>query len=421
MWRIFLIIVFLVVIGLELMAFFTFRNFLKRKNVSLKWVNLLTYIPYGLFVLPFIFILITGAKLTELPDWLYNIYIIPFYIFTAANFVIGLYLLVGKIIKLPFSLSSFIISRFAKGKKWLEGFKKKKPVKTFDSSRRKFVTGAAMAVSGYAFLGSAIAVSGKDDYEIVEKEIKIDNLPAALKGTTITLVCDLHSGPYMPEDIMHHYADIVNDLKSDMIVIPGDLTNSDTSEAYPFARAFRDVKAKYGIYATLGNHDYFSDPNYVANVIRDETPIQLLRNEALVIEKDGERLALLGVEDNRRSNSDYDPLIIQNINNTVKGATDNIEGYVKLPKLMLYHKPYFAPEISKHNIDLLFSGHTHGGQVVLAKFGDLNISPAASVSKYISGLYKEGKTQMYVSRGIGVVGLPLRLNCPPEITKFTLT
>ena len=421
MWRIFLIIVFLVVIGLELMAFFTFRSFLKRKNVPLKWINILTYIPYGLFILPFIFILISGSKLTDLPDWLYTIYIIPFYIFTAANFLIGLYLLVGKIIKLPFSLSSFIINRFDKGKKWLEGFKKKKPVKKFDSSRRKFVTGAAAAVSGYAFLGSAIAVSGKDDYEITEREIKIDNLPAALKGTTITMVCDLHSGPYMPEDIMHHYADIVNDLKSDMVVIPGDLTNSDTSEAYPFARAFRDVKAKHGVFATLGNHDYFSDPNYVANVVRDETPIRLLRNESLVIEKDGEKLALLGVEDNRRSNSDYDPLIIQNINNTVKGAVDNIESYDKLPKLMLYHKPYFAPAISKHNIDLLFSGHTHGGQVVLAKFGNLNISPAATVSKYISGLYKEGKTQMYVSRGVGVVGLPLRLNCPPEITKFTLT
>ena len=120
MWRIFLIIVFLVVIGLELMAFFTFRSFLKRKNVPLKWINILTYIPYGLFILPFIFILISGSKLTDLPDWLYTIYIIPFYIFTAANFLIGLYLLVGKIIKLPFSLSSFIINRFDKGKKWLE-------------------------------------------------------------------------------------------------------------------------------------------------------------------------------------------------------------------------------------------------------------------------------------------------------------
>ncbi len=421
MWRIFLIIVFLVVIGLELLAFFTFRGFLRRKNVPIKWVNILTYLPYGLFVLPFIFILITGAKLTDLPDWLYNIYIIPFYIFTAANFLIGLYLLLGKIIKLPFSISSFIISRFKNGKKWLEEFKKKKSVEKFDSSRRKFVTGAAVAVSGYAFLGSAIAVSGKDDFEIVEKEIKIDNLPEELKGTTISLICDLHSGPYMPEDIMHHYADIVNDLQSDIIVLHGDLTNSDTSEAYPFAKAFRDVKARYGVYATLGNHDYFSDPNYIANVIKDETPIRLLRNEAISIEKNGKKLSLLGVEDVRRSNSDYDPVIIDNIDKTLKHAKENIDGYDDQPKVMLYHKPYFAKEISKHNIDFLMSGHTHGGQVVIAKFGDLNISPASTVSKYISGLYREGKTQMYVSRGIGVVGMPLRLNCPPEITKFTLT
>lgn len=416
-----LIVVFAVVLGLELLAMFTFRKFLKRKNVPAKWVNLLTYIPYAFFFTPFVFILITGINLTEFPDWLYNLYVIPFYIFTAANVLIGIYLLAGKIIKLPFAITAFILNRFDATKKWLENFKKKKSVQKFDSGRRKFVTGAAVAVSGYAFAGSAIAVSGKDDYEVIEREVKIKNLPAALKGTTISLICDLHSGPYMPEDVMKNYADIVNDLGSDMIFIPGDLTNSFTSEAAPFAKAFRDLKAKHGIYATLGNHDYFSDPDYVAAVVDNESPITLLRNQSLSLDINGEKLAILGVEDVRRSNADYDPLVIGNIDNTVNSAMKDIPDYENIPKLMLYHKPYFIKQLSERNIDLVLSGHTHGGQVVLAKFGTTNLSLAATVSPYISGLYREGDSQMYVSRGIGVVGMPLRLNCPPEITKITLT
>ncbi|MCB0723867.1 MAG: metallophosphoesterase [Ignavibacteriae bacterium] len=420
MWRLLFIVVFAVIIGLELLVLFTFRKFLKKRNIPSKWVNLISYGPYILFILPFIFILVTGARLADLPDWLYNSYVLPFYTFTAANFFVGVYLLLGKIIKLPFQLGSFIISRFDKGKKWLAGLKEKRSVQRFDSSRRKFVTASAAAVTGYAFIGAGIAVSGKDDYEITNREITISNLPPALKGTTITLICDLHSGPYMPESIMHHYADIVNDIGSDIILIPGDLTNSYTSEAAPFAKAFRDVKAKHGIFATLGNHDYFSDPNYIADVVKNETPIRLMRNESFELDINGEKLSLIGVEDTRRSNADYDPELIGNLNTSITHAEKNIPGFSTQPKIMLHHKPYFIKNIAEKNVDLVVSGHTHGGQIVLAKFGKTNISLASTISPYLSGLYKEGNSQMYVSRGVGVVGLPLRLNCPPEITKITL-
>ena len=94
--------------------------------------------------------------------------------------------------------------------------------------------------------------------------------------------------------------------------------------------------------------------------------------------------------------------------------------YDNTPKLALIHKPYFFEDLKDMNPALVFSGHTHGGQVVLAKFGDVNISFAGAVSKYISGLYKNGKSGMYISRGIGSVALPIRFNCSPEITKITL-
>jgi uncharacterized protein len=87
---------------------------------------------------------------------------------------------------------------------------------------------------------------------------------------------------------------------------------------------------------------------------------------------------------------------------------------------MLCHKPYYFREMLDKNIDLILSGHTHGGQVVLARVGKLNLSIAAAVSPYISGLYQEKNSKMYISDGIGTVGMPIRLNCPPEITILTL-
>ena len=90
------------------------------------------------------------------------------------------------------------------------------------------------------------------------------------------------------------------------------------------------------------------------------------------------------------------------------------------PKILLCHKPYGFDTLAKKDIDLILSGHTHGGQVVPIKLGNFNLSFAATVSKYIEGLYKIGKSNMYVSRGIGTVAMPIRLNCPPEITVLKL-
>lgn len=414
------ITIFVIYGGLQILAIVTFRKFLARKQVPKKWINIVTITPFVLFSLPFLYIVITGAKLTDLPGWLYDGYIIPFYMYTAAIFFLGFYILIGKLLKAPFGLTIFILKRFKRTREWYANFRKKKGVQKFDRSRRRFVTGAATVASGYAFIGSGIAVLSKDDFEVTNMEMKVNNLPDALKGTTITLLCDIHSGPYMSEDIMKDYARAVNDVGSDIIVIPGDMTNSATSEAYPFANAFRDLKAKHGVFGTLGNHDYFADANYVADVVRNETPIQLFRNESRILKINGSELCLLGVDDVRRSNADFDPQIVEYMDKTIEHARSLSTNYDNLPKVMLYHKPYFLKEAAKKNVDILLSGHTHGGQVVLLKLGNRNFSPAATVSPYVSGLYTEGKTQMYVSRGLGVVGLPLRLNCPPEITKITL-
>ena len=135
----------------------------------------------------------------------------------------------------------------------------------------------------------------------------------------------------------------------------------------------------------------------------------MLRNEHAVLDVDGAPLALIGLDD-VRSGHPFDTLFRQ----AVKGLD------ARIPNVVLCHKPYYLEEASEWGVDLMVSGHTHGGQIVLARVFDTVITPAALISGYIEGLYKLDRTQLYVTRGIGTVGLPVRVNCPPEISILTL-
>jgi hypothetical protein len=416
----FLTIIIFILFSLQILNYVVFRKFLKRYNVNRKLRNILTIYPYILFNIPIVYAMFHRLDFSFLPRWLYVIYILPFFIFQAANVFIGLYVLICKIIKTPFSLFLFILTRFKIIKEKIDKLKKKKAVVNFDKSRRAFITSSAIFVSGYAFVGASAGIIGKNKYEITYQKIKIRNLPDNLKGTTFSLISDIHSGPYMDEATMKEYTDVINSLNSDFILLPGDFTNSSKTEIHPFNNAFKNLKAKYGIYGTLGNHDYFSDPDYIADAVNNESPIKMLRNKSQIININGNDLCIMGVEDTRDSGTNRDSILIDYIDKTIKITADENKNYNDIPKIMLCHKPYIFNNIADKNLDLIVSGHTHGGQIVFVKLGDFNLSIAASISKYVSGYYREGNSQMYVSRGIGTVALPIRLNCPPEITMLTL-
>ncbi len=414
---IFFVVVFSIIFSLQLLVFFTFRKFLLRNKFSKKLSNLLTLLPFVLFTIPYMIFLINRFDIASFPDWIYKFYIIPFFIFQGATFFIGLYLLTGKIIKFPFLFIRFLMKKIkCLGDRYNE-IKKRKSVVTFNKSRRKFITVSAAAVSGYAFIGAGIGAIQRDNYQITEKEIKIKNLPAELRGTNIILFSDIHSGPYMNEDLMREYTNVINSLNPDLVFIPGDMTNSQKTEVIPFIKAFRDLKSKYGIYGTLGNHDYFSDANHIAEAIINETPIKMLRNNSETLEIKGKFINILGIEDTRDSGVNNNAQLLKYADEALNTLNKN---HTANPNILLCHKPYVFDDLSQKGIDLMLSGHTHGGQIVFAKFAGVNLSIAATVNKYIDGLYRSGNSQLYVSRGIGSVGLPIRLNCPPEITKITL-
>lgn len=417
---IFFSIFFLIIFGLQFLVFKTFRKFVKNKFPDSKIFKALSVYPFIIFNLPYLYIIANRFSSSNIPEIIFNYVFLPFYIFQGSVIFIGLFLLIGKIIKTPFSISARLLKKFEPVKKFFD----KPEVKKIDNSRRAFIRTATVFVSGYAFTGATLGVLKSNDYEIVNKQIQIPNLPGELKGKTITLFCDIHSGPYMKEELMKEYADVVNDLKSDFIFIPGDFTNSNKAEVHPLAKAFRNLRANEGIYGSLGNHDYFSDAEYVANVISNETPVKLLRNNFEILDINGKNICILGCEDTRQSGAAYDSVLLGYLNNVTDRLRLSLKekniDYESIPKLALFHKPYFFEEMSDKKIDLILSGHTHGGQVVLASFGNVNLSFAGAVSKYISGLYESANSKMYVSRGIGSVALPIRFNCSPEITKITL-
>lgn len=421
---IFFTVLFSVIFSVQFVVYKTFRKYLIRKDVEKKTVNYISRTPFLVFLIPYILFFVTRYDMAILPDWINKTVIMPFFIFQGATIFIGLYLIVGKIIKLPFVVTHFVLSRIKFFRDKLENIKSKKKVVQFDAGRRKFITASTTLVSGYAFVGASVGAIQKDNYVVEEKTIKIAGLPAEQRGMSIVMVSDIHSGPFMDTGLMSNYVDVINDMKPDLIFIPGDMTNSKRDEAEPFAKSFRELKAKYGVYATFGNHDYFNDVNYIGDVIKNETGIRILRNEALLVDVKGKPFSIMGTEDTPdsggKSNATISKYITQTVNRAATIFKDKDIDSSTVPKILLTHKPYVFDDVSDLNFDLMLSGHTHGGQVVFFKLGDINLSIAATVHKYIDGLYENNGKYLYVSRGIGTVGLPLRFNCPPEITKITL-
>jgi predicted MPP superfamily phosphohydrolase len=214
---------------------------------------------------------------------------------------------------------------------------------------------------------------------------------------------------FMSRNEMEKYVRLVNDLQTDLVVVVGDFVNGQVDEVYPFAEAFSNLKAPFGIYGVMGNHDFYTrDPELIAKKV-DDCGVKLLRNDKTIIRSGDGAICLIGIDDT-------------GIGSKAKSmmATAMKNAPTTIPKILLCHRPYFLPQASQSGIDLMLSGHTHGGQVVLGRFGSTTVAPASLASKYIWGKYREGNTSMYVSRGIGTVGLPFRINCPPEITRLIL-
>jgi predicted MPP superfamily phosphohydrolase len=296
------------------------------------------------------------------------------------------------------------------------------PVSMAIPSRRRFLYTAGMAAAGYATSASTLkAMDSTNEHRLERVVLKVPNLPEGLKGLTIAMISDVHSSVFMTRLEMDRYVKALNAMKADMAVVVGDFVNSKLHEVYPFAESFSALHAPLGVYGVTGNHDYYT--GRIEEVAREveQCGIRLIRNGNLTVEHNGEKLWLLGMDDD----DIYDVKPYLETGRSERGTIEKMLHGIPdgAPKLFLCHKPYPFEEYNQLGIDLMLSGHTHGGQVVIAQLDNVNLSFASLASHYIAGLYRarsNRRAQLYVSRGVGTVGLPLRLNCPPEITHIVL-
>lgn len=277
-----------------------------------------------------------------------------------------------------------------------------------DRGRRQFVRQSAAALAFLAATNPLGTVNGDEEYEVVHRTVKLPRLPKELRGLRAVVVSDIHSGPFMDKAEMDRYVARINALKPDLVLLPGDFVSNRREEIEPLCDAFQKLEARHGVYGCTGNHDHFDDADHVANEL-EHAGVRMLRDAHARIEVKGKELALIGVDDIGEG---------AEFNNSFRRAVDGLDA--RLPNILLCHKPYHLEDAADYGAGLIVSGHTHGGQVVLARAFGLVFSIALLVSKYVEGLYRVDATQMYVTRGIGTVAIDLRVNCPPEITVLTL-
>ena len=280
-------------------------------------------------------------------------------------------------------------------------------------ARRKFLrqtTVLGVGLASYGILRGRREAHG--DPEIVRLELRFDDLPPGLDGLRIAQISDLHAGPLVKPWQVARWRVLAEAERPELLLLTGDVVDSLPEEAQVVADAFKDFKAPLGRFAILGNHDYFTDPRPLWRIM-EQGGFQFLENRWALVYRNGSRLALVGLQD---------PMARHGHFRDIRYGPGPSPGIATqgLPqdtwRLCLNHRPSDWHLARKTGARLTLSGHTHGGQINLIPF----FNSAKIMGPYAAGLYRKGKDVLYVSRGLGVVALPVRIGAPPEITIFTL-
>ncbi len=231
--------------------------------------------------------------------------------------------------------------------------------------------------------------------------IYLKRLPKKLDGFKIVQLSDTHHSPFTSLEHITRAIKIANRLRPDMFLLTGDYVSHEREYIAPVAAALGKLKAKYGTYACLGNHDHWTDADLVTHLLRGEG-INVLINEGLRFEARGASFWLAGVDDYMVGKTDVPAAL--------RGS------YPDEMKLLLAHNPIIFREAARLGIDLTLSGHTHGGQIKVRDDAK-RILPQRKLK---AGLHARRKSQIYITRGIGTVVVPMRYQCPPEISLLEL-
>ena len=294
---------------------------------------------------------------------------------------------------------------------------------TFFVGRRDFVSKVALSLAAIPFTSVLYGmVRGKYNYQVIRHTLFFNDLPKAFEGYKLTHISDIHSGSFDDEEKIIDGIDLINEQESDVILFTGDIVNNTADEMTPWISHFKKLKAKDGKYSVLGNHDYgeyarwktIEEKEQNFQAIKDIHPkigFNLMLNDSVYLEKDNDKIALVGVENWGTRFKKVGDL-------NLASSKINKEDF----KILMSHDPsHWDAEIRNHdnNYHLTLSGHTHGMQFGIEIPG-IKWSPVQYIYKQWAGVYEEFGRFINVNRGFGFLAFPGRVGIWPEITVITL-
>ena len=247
-----------------------------------------------------------------------------------------------------------------------------------------------------------IALAEPFKLAIERQPIILRRLPSTLDSLRVVQLSDLHLGPLTSAPQLERAIDTANSLRPDLIALTGDYVSHDRRYAAPCAELVGRLRARHGVYAILGNHDHWTDAALITDLFRAEG-IRVLINEGMRLDLRGQSFWLAGVDDTMVGLEDL-PLALAG------SRADEL-------KLLLAHNPIILRRAARAGVDLVLSGHTHGGQVALRSERTRSGRPRR---RLLRGLGRREETQIYVTRGLGTVVLPIRYGCTPEVSLLEL-
>lgn len=273
-------------------------------------------------------------------------------------------------------------------------------------NRREFLKVSGLAVGGGLVAATSyLAINDESQEPVIDRiPLAIKKLHPALEGLTIVQITDVHLYPMTQPELVKKSVLMANELNPDLVVLTGDYVWQDLAAIDELAPILSGLDAKYGVFSTLGNHDYWLDADVVTAAM-ESAGLPVLINQGLSIQQGKGSIYIGGLDDGWSGHP--------NLDKTLEGV-NSAEAVI-----LLCHEPDLADQYSLDGrVDVQLSGHTHGGQIRFPGIGALVLPYLGR--KYDLGLYKVNDMLLYTNRGLGVISEPVRFNCPPEISQFVL-
>ena len=302
----------------------------------------------------------------------------------------------------------------------------------FNPSRRTFFQYAAVLAGGFPFLAATYGFAAERlRYTVERVDVPVANLPPELDGLRVAQLSDIHIGDYMPPREIARAVAMANDLQPDISFVTGDFVSGEGDPLDACVTESSRRRAPLGVWGCNGNHEIYAGVEDEAERLFREKGMRLLRASSAVVEHNGARFNLLGVDYQRDHMTSGEPTgpMLQEVVHLIRRD---------MPNFLLSHNPNSFHRAAELGIELSLAGHTHGGQVKF-EIVDHSVSPARLITPFVAGLYRlpmngnagiasgnglqtpgMQKAALYVNRGLGTLGFPVRIGVPPEITLLTL-